>query len=109
MPLSEQTPLLYTGFGALNCSCFFKKVEKFLLCEYHSAERRRSFILFVEEVLIYCKLPEKRKSTPNMKIQQLSISYSDALNSHILSLQKGRHPPWLKIVHHIKHMFVDRF
>ena len=44
-----------------------------------------------------------------MKIQQLSISYSDALNSHILSLQKGRHPPWLKIVYHIKHMFVNRF
>ena len=29
-----------------------------------------------------------------MKIQQLSISYSDALNSHILSLQKGRLTPW---------------
>ena len=43
-----------------------------------------------------------------MKIQQLSISYSDALNSHILSLQKGRLPPWLKIVYHIKHMFVNK-
>ena len=43
-----------------------------------------------------------------MKIQQLSISYSDALNSHILSLQKGRLPPWLKTVYYIKRMFVNR-
>lgn len=44
-----------------------------------------------------------------MKIQQLSIFYSDALNSHILSLQKSRLPPWLKIVYHIKHTFVNGF